>query len=97
MDVGNYTGTLATSGSSFSADNKTITVTMRVTNQPIAQPSTAHVTMRLAQGAPASPVIVVLNSDGKQLTTQDSGKLEEGDHHSPEKVLTFLEQWSVKK
>ena len=65
MDVGNYTGTLATSGSSFSADNKTIAVTMRVTNQPIAQPSTAHVTMRLAQGAPPSPVNVILNNVGQ--------------------------------
>jgi uncharacterized protein (TIGR03437 family) len=38
---------------------------MRVTNQPIAQPSTAHVTMRLAQGAPASPVNVILNNVGQ--------------------------------
>ena len=27
------------------------------------------------------PALVVLDSDGKQLTTQDTGKLEEGDHH----------------
>ena len=43
------------------------------------------------------PVIVVLDSEGKQLTTQDTGKLEEGDHHSPEKVLEFLNQWSATK
>ncbi len=36
------------------------------------------------------PVLVVLDSDGKQLTTEDSGKLEEGDHHSPGKILEFL-------
>ena len=39
------------------------------------------------------PVLVVLDSDGKQLTIQDTGKLEEGDHHDPKKVLAFLEQW----
>jgi thiol:disulfide interchange protein len=42
------------------------------------------------------PVIVVLDADGKQLTTQDTGKLEEGDHHSPEKVMTFLKTWAPK-
>ena len=39
------------------------------------------------------PVLVVLDSDGKQLTTQDTGKLEEGDHHDPKKVLAFLNKW----
>lgn len=43
------------------------------------------------------PVIVVLDADGKLLTTQDTGKLEEGDHHSPEKVMAFLKEWSPKK
>ena len=43
------------------------------------------------------PVIVVLDADGKQLTTQDTGKLEEGDHHSPEKVMAFLKVWSPRK
>jgi thioredoxin-related protein len=43
------------------------------------------------------PVIVVLDADGKPLTTQDTGKLEEGDHHSPEKVMAFLKEWSPKK
>jgi thiol:disulfide interchange protein len=40
------------------------------------------------------PVIVILDSQGKQLTTKNSGELEEGDHHSPEKVLAFLKKWS---
>ena len=39
------------------------------------------------------PVIVILDAGGKQLTTQDTGKLEEGDHHDPAKVLAFLNQW----
>ena len=43
------------------------------------------------------PVIVVLDRDGKPLFTQDTGKLEEGDHHDPAKVLAFLKQWAPKK
>jgi thiol:disulfide interchange protein len=43
------------------------------------------------------PVIVILDSDGKPLVTQDTGKLEEGDHHDPQKVLSFLKQWERKK
>jgi len=43
------------------------------------------------------PAIVILDSDGKQLTTQDTGKLEEGDHHDPKKVIDFLKQWAPKK
>jgi hypothetical protein len=31
------------------------------------------------------------------LTTQDTGKLEEGDHHDPKKVLAFLNEWAGKK
>ena len=43
------------------------------------------------------PVIVVLDADGKALVTQDTGKLEEGDHHDPAKVLAFLNQWAPRK
>jgi thiol:disulfide interchange protein len=43
------------------------------------------------------PVLVILEADGKQLTTKDSGELEEGNHHSPVKVLAFLDKWSPKK
>lgn len=43
------------------------------------------------------PAIVVLDADGKQLTTKNSGELEEGDHHSPEKVMAFLKEWAPKK
>lgn len=43
------------------------------------------------------PALVVLDADGKQLTTEDSGKLEEGDHHSPQKVMAFLNEWAPKK
>ena len=40
------------------------------------------------------PVLVVLDADGKQLTTQDSGALEEGAGHSPAKILAFLAHWA---
>ena len=43
------------------------------------------------------PVIVVLDAEGKPLTTQDTGKLEAGDHHDPEKVLAFLKEWAPKR
>jgi uncharacterized protein YyaL (SSP411 family) len=39
------------------------------------------------------PVIVILDADGKQLTTKDTGQLEEGDHHDPQKVFEFLKAW----
>src|SRR2546426_980254 len=39
------------------------------------------------------PFLVVLDSDGKVLTTKDTSDLEEGDHHSPQKVLAFLKTW----
>jgi len=43
------------------------------------------------------PVIVILDADGKALTTQDTGKLEEGDHQDPQKVLAFLNEWAAKR
>jgi thiol:disulfide interchange protein len=43
------------------------------------------------------PALVVLDADGKQLTTQNTGKLEEGDHHDRAKVLAFLKEWVPKK
>ena len=43
------------------------------------------------------PVIVVLSADGKQLTTKNTGELEEGNHHSPEKVMAFLKDWAPKR
>lgn len=40
------------------------------------------------------PVLLILDSNGNRLHTQDSGLLESGDHHDPEKVFTFLRNWS---
>ena len=41
------------------------------------------------------PVLLVLNSDGKRLHTQDSGFLESGDGYDKEKVITFLKSWTL--
>ena len=40
------------------------------------------------------PVLVVLGADGRLLTTKDTGGLEEGDGHSPQKILEFLAAWA---
>ena len=39
------------------------------------------------------PALVVISNKGEPLVTYNSGLLEEGDHHSPEKVLAFLKAW----
>jgi thioredoxin-related protein len=41
------------------------------------------------------PYLAVLDADGKALTTQDTGALEDGDHHDPKKVAAFLEKWKA--
>lgn len=49
----------------------------------------------VAQGL---PVLVVLDADGKQLTTQETGALEDGKAaHDPAKVIAFLRQWAPKR
>ena len=50
MEPGTYTGKVTISGST---DDGAIPVTMRVTKQPIAVPSTSEIDLRLAQGGPA--------------------------------------------
>lgn len=40
------------------------------------------------------PHLFVLDESGKLLHSQDTGLLETGDHHDPEKVITFLKKWS---
>lgn len=38
------------------------------------------------------PYLVVLDGNGKVLCNQETGSLEEGDHHDPAKVLAFLDK-----
>jgi thiol:disulfide interchange protein len=40
------------------------------------------------------PVLVVLDTHGKILTTQETGALEAGSSHDPAKVIAFLQKWS---
>ena len=73
MGQGTYPATITTAGSSFAADNKTIQVTMRVTTQPIAQPSTDRLRVRLAQGAPVYTTAITLTNLGQgTLQMQDA-------------------------
>ena len=44
------------------------------------------------------PVLLVLDENGRLLTTQETGALEDGDKaHDPGKVLAFLRTWAPKK
>lgn len=43
------------------------------------------------------PHLFVLDSDGKFLHSQDTGKLEAGKGHDRDKVLTFLKEWAPPK
>jgi uncharacterized protein (TIGR03437 family) len=62
--AGNYTASVVTSGSSSAADNKTISVTIHVTSQPIVTWAPASLTFRLAPGAPAATQAVVFSNTG---------------------------------
>ncbi|QQS36491.1 MAG: hypothetical protein IPM56_00635 [Ignavibacteriales bacterium] len=46
---------------------------------------------------PGYPHFFVLESDGKFLHSQDTGKLEEGKDYSKEKLMAFFKEWSPKK
>jgi thioredoxin-related protein len=43
------------------------------------------------------PMIVVLDSTGKQLTTLSTDELEEGSGHSAKKILAFIDLWKPKQ
>ena len=82
MGSGTYYGSLVTSGSSFTPDNQTIPVTMRVTTQPIAQPYPDQITARDAQGGAPLAMQISPNNLGQgsitigavSATTTDGGK-----------------------
>jgi hypothetical protein len=43
------------------------------------------------------PVIVILDADGKQLTTKDTDELEDGPSYDRGKVMAFLKKWAPEK
>lgn len=50
-----------------------------------------------AQAGYGIPFLVVLDSDGTHLITKHCEDFEEGDHYSPQKVLAFLKEWTLKR
>jgi hypothetical protein len=43
------------------------------------------------------PHLFVLERDGSLLHSQDTGELESGKGHDPEKVMAFLKRWNPAK
>jgi thiol:disulfide interchange protein len=41
------------------------------------------------------PVIVILDTEGKQLVTQNTGEFVDDGQHNPKKVLAFLDKWKA--
>ena len=61
---GTLNGTIVTQGSTLGAENKTIPVTLRVTNQPIAQVSSSSLDFRLAQGSAKQVTAIAVTNRG---------------------------------
>lgn len=62
LAAGNYSGSVATSGSGTPADNVTVPVTMRVVDQPIVEASPYRVDLRVVEGGgPAAAAVAVAN------------------------------------
>jgi adhesin/invasin len=71
--AGDYSGSIVASGSTSAADNKTISVTIHVTSQPIVAQSPASLTFRLAPGAPPATQAVVFSNTGMGTLTLGAG------------------------
>lgn len=67
-----YDGTVTISGSSFSADNKLIDVTLNVTASPIAQASSSALSFDIAQGAQSQTDNVAVTNAGQGTLTVSS-------------------------
>ena len=59
--VGVYQGSITTSGSTFAGDNRAVPVTLNVTANPIATPSTANLKFRIPQAGKLSQYLVLGN------------------------------------
>lgn len=69
LAAGDYNGSIAVAGSSFSGDNKNVPVVLHVTTQPIAQATSSNVQLQIAQGAAKQIFYVVLNNTGQGTLT----------------------------
>jgi uncharacterized protein (TIGR03437 family) len=65
LSPSDYSGKITVSGSTVTADNKTVAVTLHVTTQPIAQPTSSTVQFNIAQGATKQISYVLLNNAGQ--------------------------------
>ena len=64
MGVGDLPGSLSVTGSSFGPDNRSVPVTVHVTNSPIADASSDSVTLVTGPGIDPRPGVVVLANRG---------------------------------
>ncbi|HTB20733.1 MAG TPA: IPT/TIG domain-containing protein [Bryobacteraceae bacterium] len=69
MAATTYNGNITISGSSFAPDNKQISVSLNVTTQPIAQPSSTSLSFNLAQGTAAQTDNVAVTDAGQGTLT----------------------------
>jgi uncharacterized protein (TIGR03437 family) len=69
---GTYNGTIRTTGSPLSDDNKTINVTLRVTAQPILNVEPRSLNMRSAVGAPVQVANLVIGNRGRGTLTLEA-------------------------
>ena len=72
MAATDYNGTITISGSSFSADNKQIAVTLNVTTQPIAQASSSTLSFDIPQGTKPQTSNVAVTDAGQGTLTVSS-------------------------
>lgn len=69
---GTYTGKVTVTGSTFSPDNKTVDVSLKVTSQPIARVTPDQAGIRLAQGSPKQIQWLALANAGRGDLTLES-------------------------
>ncbi len=69
MAATDYNGTVTVSGSSFSPDNKTVSVLLHVTTQPIAQASSSSLSFNIAQNTSKQTQNVAVTDAGQGTLT----------------------------
>src|SRR6185503_5786325 len=67
--AGNYDGSVAISNSTFAGDNRTLPVTLHVTESPIARPATLLLQLRAVQGGTAVEVPLPVANGGRGTLT----------------------------
>jgi uncharacterized protein (TIGR03437 family) len=65
MGAGDYNGSIALTGSSFSPDNKTLNVVLHVTTQPILNTTSISVQLNIAAGAKKQTTFVGVSNGGQ--------------------------------